>query len=395
MRTRQACIISFTPVTDEPRVLRQASALLDSGWEVTLCGFTGRQPKPAHCRLIEVAHVGRSFGLVKRILTACKLRLSRWNADFAEDYYWSRDGYAGIYQHIAYVEGRDYDFVAAHDYFAAPIAARLAAKCGAKYTVDCHEYAIEQYLHDPQWVKLQRPWIHALQKRFLPRAAVLTTVCDSIAEQLQNDYHPPTAPVVVRSTPMYQEMPFRPAREVITVLYHGLVCSMRGLEATIASVPLWRPEFRLIIRGPSTDAYRDSLRRLVAKHNVAGRVDIEPPVLASQMVSTANRADIGYFVQEDASRHKRFALPNKLFEYIMAGLALCVGDLPEMALVVRRHDVGRLVPGTDPEHIAAVINSLSRHEIDAYKRKSLQAAKELCWEQESTIMLDAYRRALG
>jgi hypothetical protein len=96
------------------------------------------------------------------------------------------------------------------------------------------------------------------------------------------------------------------------------------------------------------------------------------------------------FALPDHSRHNAFALPNKFFEYVMAGLALCVSELPEMARLVHQYELGTLIPRVEPAAIAAAINGLDRHRIDAFKRASLRAARELCWEKESERMLDAY-----
>ena len=85
----------------------------------------------------------------------------------------------------------------------------------------------------------------------------------------------------------------------------------------------------------------------------------------------------------DISLQKKYTLPNKFFEYVMAGLALCVSDLPEMARIVRGYDLGLLVPGADPQKIAEMLNSLDEKKINYYKQQSLKAAKELCWEVES------------
>ncbi|GAA0599845.1 glycosyltransferase [Caenispirillum bisanense] len=390
-----ACIISLTPVTDEPRVLRQSQALIKAGWTVTVAGLQGRQPAPPDWRFIPVDHVMNEPGLRNARMLRAKLLLSRWSGALSEDYYWQHAGYDGIFEHIAWVEGVRCDLAIAHDYFTAPIAARLAELSGGKFTVDCHEYAFGQYMHDSTWRFWDRPWIRSMEKRFLPKAAVVTTVCDGIADALQSDYGLPHRPSVVRSASIYRELPFRPTGETIEVLYHGIVSPMRGLEETIASVPLWRPEFRFVIRGPGPEDYLDSLRSLAAGHGVADRVRIDPPVLFNDMVPEANKSDIGFFVQQDISLQKRFTLPNKLFEYIVAGLAICVADLPEMARIVREHDLGVLVPGIAPQAIADAINSLTRERIDTYKRNSLATAKVLNWEHEAGTMLQAYERALA
>jgi glycosyltransferase involved in cell wall biosynthesis len=194
----------------------------------------------------------------------------------------------------------------------------------------------------------------------------------------------------VRSTAFHHDLPFRPTGETIEVLYHGIVSPMRGLEQTIASVKLWRPEFRFVVRGPGPDDYVAQLKALAAEHGVSDRVRIDPPVPFNAMVPRANQSDVGFFVQEDISLQKRFTLPNKFFEYVQARLALVVADLPEMARLTREHGLGLLVPKVTPEAIAETINSLSREKIDGFKQASMRAARALSWENEAATMLKAY-----
>lgn len=387
---KTVCIISLTPVTDEPRVLRQSKALADAGWTVVVAGFRGRQAPPPHWRYIEVEHVYEARRLVENVKLDWKRRLSPYSGQFAEDYYWSQAGYDGIFEHIATIENVRCDLAIAHDYFTAPIAAKLAALSGGVYSVDCHEFSFEQYMHDPRWIKRERPWVHAMEKRFLPGASVVTTVCDGIADALQTTYQLPKRPTVVRSTAFYHDLPYRPVGAKIEVLYHGIVSPMRGLEQTIESVKLWNPEYHFVIRGPGPNDYIASLNALAEQHGVAGRVRIDPPVAFNEMVPRANEADIGFFVQPDISRQKRFTLPNKFFEYVQARLALCVADLPEMARLVKEHDLGILVPSMTPEGIAGQINSLTRDRINAYKQSSMKAAQTLSWQTEADVMLAAY-----
>ncbi|WP_291209065.1 glycosyltransferase [Hyphomonas sp.] len=387
---KTVCIISLTPVTDEPRVLRQSKALADAGWTVVVAGFRGRQAPPPHWRYIEVEHVYEARRLVENLKLDWKRRFSPYSGQFAEDYYWSQAGYDGIFEHIATIENVRCDLAIAHDYFTAPIAAKLAALSGGVYSVDCHEFSFEQYMHDPKWIKRERPWVHAMEKRFLPGASVVTTVCDGIADALQTTYQLPKRPTVVRSTAFYHDLPYRPVGEKIEVLYHGIVSPMRGLEQTIESVKLWNPEYHFVIRGPGPDDYIASLNALADQHGVAGRVRIDPPVAFNEMVPRANEADIGFFVQPDISRQKRFTLPNKFFEYVQARLALCVADLPEMARLVKEHDLGILVPKITPESIAQQINSLTREKINAFKHASMKAAQALSWQSEAAVMLRAY-----
>ena len=52
------------------------------------------------------------------------------------------------------------------------------------------------------------------------------------------------------------------------------------------------------------------------------------------------------------------------------------------------------IPTLDPVAIASAINSLNRARIDACKRKALAVAEKLCWERESSRLVDAYRQLL-
>lgn len=388
--SKTACIISLTPVTDEPRVLRQSKALYDAGWTVIVAGFKGRQDPPEFWRYIEVEHVYETRRLVENLKLDWKRRLSPHSGTFAEDYYWGQAGYDGIYEHIATIEKVRCDLAIAHDFFTAPIAARLASLSGGVYSVDCHEFSYEQYMHDPKWIKRERPWVHAMEKRFLPAASVVTTVCDGIADALHATYKLAKRPTVVRSTAFYHDLPFRPVGERIQVLYHGIVSPMRGLEQAIESVRLWKPEYYFVIRGPGPEDYIASLQAIADLHGVTDRVRIDPPVPFNEMVPRANEADIGFFVQPDISLQKRFTLPNKFFEYVQARLALCVADLPEMARLVKEHGLGVLVPKITPDSIAENINSLTRDRIDTYKQASMKAARTLSWQSEAAVMLRAY-----
>jgi glycosyltransferase involved in cell wall biosynthesis len=393
MKRKTACIISLTPVTDEPRVRRQSQALHQAGWDVIVAGYKGRSPKPPYWKLIEIENICPTLSMMKRQGLWLKKKLCLAVEDFAEDYYWWSAGYAGMFERLAWVDGVRCDLAVSHDYFTAPIAARLASRCGVNFVLDCHEYAVEQYAHRLLWRLEERPWVWTLQRRFINRASVVTTVCEGISGMIQRDYRLSTAPLVVRSLPFYQSLPFRPVGTPIVVLYHGNLSPQRGLEVTVKSVALWRPEFRLLLRGPGSERYLGYLRLLAERHGVSHRVSIEPPVPFPDIIPAANHADIGFFVQEDLSLHKHFALPNKLFDYIMAGTAICVADLPEMARVVTDHGVGRLVRQVTPEGIAEVINSFSRDDINGYKQRSLEAARELCWEREAPAMVTAYEKA--
>ena len=147
----------------------------------------------------------------------------------------------------------------------------------------------------------------------------------------------------------------------------------------------------MTIRGPVNDDYRAALEHEIDAAGVRERVQIVPPVPMLDLVREATAFDIGLFALPGHSLHNQYALPNKFFEYIMAGLALCISDLPEMMRLLRHYDLGRPIRAVNPRAIAKAINSLDREAISRYKRNALAAARELNWERESQKMIEAYR----
>jgi glycosyltransferase involved in cell wall biosynthesis len=411
---RTAWIISYTPVFKEPRVLRQAEALESAGWRVFVFGLAGQAECPVGWHFLPLnppravtrsrwilvrgaQHcAGRARQCIQKIaLAAAGTWLPSWVRDIGArlhqslevEFDWKRKI---IWRFFLANPHAQPDLVLSHDFFTADIGLRLARSARVPFSVDCHEYSPGQYVDNASWARWERPRVLALQAYFLSRADAVTTVCDGIAELL-NQEQPLRRPVrVIRSVPFFVPQPFRPAGEIITVLYHGEIYPSRGLHFAVQSLHMWRPEFQLLLRGYSDPRYVEELWRIARATGVADRLRIEPPVSFTEIVPAANLADIGYFIHQDISPQRRFTLPNKFFEYVMAGLALCVSDLPEMAKLIRRHDLGKLVADCSAETIAAAINSLDRESIDTFKRHSITAAQQLNWEHEQRLMLSLY-----
>jgi glycosyltransferase involved in cell wall biosynthesis len=282
----------------------------------------------------------------------------------------------------------------ANDWSALPIARAIAREQQAVLLYDTHELASDEFPERWRWRLLHRPVVMAIEGACIRDAKRVSCVSDGIADRLQINYRLSERPNVVRNTPRYEPISFRATGEIVEVLYHGLVSPQRGLEACIRSVAKWRPEFKLTIRGPATSEYRQGLESLIAQLDVANRVRLVPPVPMIDLVREASRFDVGLFALPGHSRHNQFALPNKLFEYIMAGLAVCVSDLPEMARIVRDYDLGALIRAVDPDAIAAAVNGLDRAGIDRCKMRALEAARHLNWEVEGARFVAAAETAL-
>lgn len=282
----------------------------------------------------------------------------------------------------------------ANDWWMLPIADAGQRRSGGVIVYDSHELATEEYAERPEWRRFQRPIVAAVESGLIGKAEVVTSVSPGITQHLQDIYAISKPAMTLRNAPVYQETVYRPAGEEIRVLYHGLVRTGRGLEATIESVSQWRPEFSLTIRGPAEAGYRETLEALARAAGVSTRVTFAPPEPMTQLVQAARAFDIGIMALPDNSLHNRHALPNKLFEYLMAGLAIAVTDLPEMGALARETKAGVTIASAGPDAIAAAINSITPAALEGMRIAALDAARLYNWGAESAPVLAAYASAM-
>ena len=89
--------------------------------------------------------------------------------------------------------------------------------------------------------------------------------------------------------------------------------------------------------------------------------------------------------------------PNKLFEYMAAGLPVVASDFPAWRDIVEGNDCGICVDPTDPVAIAGAIEQLAdqperRRQMGANGRRMV--LEKYNWEAESRRLLDAYARLI-
>lgn len=324
---------------------------------------------------------------------AGELVAGRLGRSGAERHYWRSDEtFSSLFEQA---RAHRCDIWLANDWNTLPIAMRLSRLQGVPFAYDTHEMATEEFAHRRGWRLLRRPLIRAIERAGVGASSVVCCVSDGIAQQMTQLYRLERPVLVLRNAPNYVPSPWRPTGDTARILYHGLVSPGRGLEACIRSVTAWASGRSLTIRGPATAEYRAVLEELIRTCGVEDRVVLAPPVPASQLVSEAQAFDVGLFVMSATTAQQRFVLPNKLFEYVMAGLAVVVSDLPDMRRVVTQYDLGALIERSEPDAIAAAVNALDAAAIDRFKQNAIAAARELNWETEATRLDVALRDAVA
>ncbi len=290
---------------------------------------------------------------------------------------WTSDLRALVAKHRA----MDHAFITVHELRLLPFA--LAVRGSGRVLFDAREYYPRHYEDVWWWRLLYQPFNQALCREYLPRADHVVTVCRGLADEYERTLGVhcellPSYPAPVAAEPH----PVDPAR--IRLVHHGLASASRRLESMIEMMDFLPDRFALdLMLMPSGDRYLARLRALCASRP---RVRLLPPVPFAQLVPVTNAYDIGVFLVPPANFNLRFALPNKLFEFVQARLMVAIGPSPEMARVVREHDLGVVAADFRPATLAAALSALSPADIARYKQNAHRAAAALNSDQTDALV---------
>lgn len=283
------------------------------------------------------------------------------------------------------------DVVHAHDLNTLHVGAAVAGRAGARLVYDAHEL----HRHRNGMSPLRRLLAARAERRGLRSVDAFVTATDAWADYLAGLYHRPR-PVVVRNVPELEgpdavrdlraRAGLGPDRRLL--LYQGSVQTNRGLEQVVSALDEL-PDCDLVVLGYG--AHRPALAALAAARGVADRVHLLGPVDNRELVAWTAGADVGLCCIVGSSLSYYWSLPNKLFEYALAGVPVITSDYPEMGGVVRRSGIGEVCDPLDPHSIAAAVRAVLTDR-DRYAARTRALVEANHWGLEEQRLLAVYRR---
>lgn len=276
------------------------------------------------------------------------------------------------------VRALDFDVIIANDFDTLTFA--LAVKKDAKVVLDATEYGPREFEDVPSWRLVHQPYVQYLCREYLPQCDMVLTVCDGLAEEYAREFG--VRPEVVYNSCEYHELaPSTLDPDRIRMVHHGAAIPSRRLEAMIEMMDHADDRFTLDLMLVEADGEHRYFLQLEDLCSSRANVSLVPPVPMSEIVPTINAYDIGVFLLEPTNFNYQHALPNKLFEFVQARLAVAIGPSPEMARLVERFGCGVVAETFEPRALAARLNALSPDEIVAMKRNAGAAAVPLAHEE--------------
>jgi glycosyltransferase involved in cell wall biosynthesis len=185
-----------------------------------------------------------------------------------------------------------------------------------------------------------------------------------------------------------------PPDHLLLVLQGTGINVSRGGEELIDAVSRTQKVILLIIG--SGDALAD-LKSKVDELKIPDRIHFIDKLPWKEMMSYTKAADAGLSLDKNSNLNYSFSLPNKLFDYLSAGIPVIAGDLPEVSRIISENNCGILIPEVSTDKISEAIDELlmNPEKLILLRKNAAIASQKLNWETESEIVLKLYNEIMG
>lgn len=266
---------------------------------------------------------------------------------------------------------------------------------GSPLVYDSHEY----YTGTPELV--DRPFVRGIWERIermiFPRLTDIFTVNESIARLYEEKYGKKLN--VVRNIPRTcipeaaktrTELGLPDARRIVLMQGAGINIQ-RGAEEAIEAIKTVENAVLLIIGSGDVIG---RLKQLSSQPELRDKVLFLPKMPYRELMQYTRLADVGLTLDKDTNINYRYSLPNKLFDYIHAGIPVLASRLPEISRIVEHYNIGRITDSHNPSELAGMLNRmLDDAEAQAvWKHNLAAAARELTWENEEKVLKAVYQK---
>lgn len=361
---KSALVLVFSNLNTDARVLRQVSWLAKRFATTVIC-FNSEPVEGVE--IISIPQTSLTLARKAALGTALALRQYPLAYRLFHDYSYL----------IPRLAGKRFDLVVANDIDTLPLAFRLGK--GARILFDAHEYSPRHFENRWSWRTFFQPFYINLCRKYIPRTDAMLTVGDGLAKEYAKNFG--ARPVIITNASRYSDVtpsPLVPGK--IRLIHHGIANASRKIELMIDMMDRLDSRFTLDMilmtsdfASGATKKYIEGLRERIKNDE---RIRILPGVRSSLVVSTINQYDMGVFLIPPVNFNYANTLPNKLFDFIQARLAVAIGPTPEMAAIVRKYDIGVVSENFEAASLAAQLQTLTAEKVAAFKRNATNAAAE-------------------
>jgi glycosyltransferase involved in cell wall biosynthesis len=274
-------------------------------------------------------------------------------------------------------------------------AVKAARVTGGKVIYEARELYTELLaLKDRSMVKA---FWKILEKRFIHHADAIITINDSIAEELVKRYgieRPQVAMNVAEVKPIAKPIDLRKQFDLASkfvLIYQGVLRPGQGIIRALRMLS-GLPDVGLVIvgEGPMKGEIEGEVARLDLTEQVRFAGMVDPDELPSYTAG----ADAGLLLMEAVAMNNYLALPQKLFQYIAAGVPPIVTELPELVKIVGQNRLGLVLDRADTNNDINAVGRFLIHNVNDAKKACCEVKNKYNWNIEGSKIMAVYRGLL-
>lgn len=375
-------IITFSSIQHDARVSRQIQ-FLASNFKLTVAAFDSIPTQEYTFVKLDRP----KLGIFRKSFLAALL-LFRIHPKAYNIFY----GQPGLAERI---DRKAFDLIIANDIESLPLAFEL--NISSKIILDAHEYSPRQFEDKLSWRIFFQPFNKWICKEFIHRVSAMTTIGRGIAKEYKKNYK--CDPIIINNAAWINDIAVSetiPGK--IRMIHHGGATVSRQLEIMIEMMSYLDDRFSLdlmlIVPEMASKKTRNYIKTLQEISKNDSRIRFVPPVKSKEVVQFINQYDLGIILVPPINFNYANGLPNKLFEFIQAKLAVGVGPLPEIAEVVSTHNIGIVSDDFTAKNLAEKLSKITDQSLIDFKKNAVLASKKLSAESNSRILNDLVKKVL-
>lgn len=276
------------------------------------------------------------------------------------------------------------DIYLASDFFSLPALFVAAKFLNKKLFYDSREIFTELPFHNNK--PLVKRLIKIIERFIIKKTDTVFVTGEMDADYLLNLYGINTIvvrnlPALKKTEPVNLHQKFKLPTDAVILLYQGIVVHGRGLEIYLKTL-LKNYSFYLVILGGGE--HLDYYKSLAAEMNLSDRVVFAGKIKQDDILDYTAGAFAGLSIIDNISINNYYALPNKIFEYMMSGLPVIANNLPQMKIIIEKYDIGKVLQVDDEINLEKVICEWIKDPIlyQRIKENCMIASEQLNWEAE-------------
>ncbi len=381
------------------RVLDEARTLISDGWKVTV--IAGPPPEPDYTWDEECYPDVKILRLpiIKEKLTQLPENIK--TLAFAK-IDWS-DIYPQFNSLVNLGLKNRADIIVAHDLPQLPAAVTLSSIFKSYIVYDSHELFSQQFAYG----KRKRDLYSEIEEYLINYVDQVITVSNSISKFMSIKYRI-TPPKVILNAPAVEKsiLPIKKTNNIKknlgllesdkVLLYQGGISlidgDVRNLKKLLLAMEyIKNKDIKLVFMGPKGFRFENFIQIAKSKNLYNRNFFIHEVVPQDKLLSYTTSADAGIIPYPHIDFNTYFCSPNKLFEFIVAGLPILANSSPELNSFVKDKNIGMTVEMTDSQSIANAIDDFFEQDLSKYKENLEQINRNYVWEVEGEKLKQIYK----